>query len=556
MVSEPFDHPALAVFGKLGDAQAECVGARFALEAVARRPRPFETTELSTPEDVGMPLAPQVLPQSLPLVVGKRVGGYAVHDQGGDGDVQSSKAVVKLDGLRYGHGLRQRDQHCMGLFRVGHGSDALPQGLTYEPSRDHLQDRPRQGDEGQRMTGGGEIHDDVVVVVVPQQGDELEERPHLRKCRCRHEKAAKRGASHGGIDHNADPQCCLQKEAMPRRRREAHAGQAGLELARDGVMKARVTQTRHQRRCRAYVVRDFGDQNAASGGLSLAGEGGADSRLPYAPLTRHQHEPLVPQRQVLHRRSIACRKVDVHVGFTFAPRSLQMSEMSRPLEVLFEDDAYVVVDKPAGIPVHGGSQTKLKTVLERMDTRLSLVHRLDADTSGALVLGKNADAVRRAAAAWPQATKIYWAIAVGDLAGPVRIDDPLSDGRGRLLSAQTEVWPVARTPDRSVTVVGVRLTTGRTHQIRRHLSGLGHPLVMDSRHGDFGFNKEFRQRVRAAGATNPKHTLLHARRVEWLGRCAVAPLPDRWWTWLSVVDIGIGELSDDHASPRDFDERR
>lgn len=209
--------------------------------------------------------------------------------------------------------------------------------------------------------------------------------------------------------------------------------------------------------------------------------------------------------------------------------------MSRPLEVLYEDDDYVVVNKPAGVPVHGGAGVKTRTVVERVPGARP-VHRLDADTSGALLLARSAEAASVAAADWSNARKIYVAWVRG-VAGALDIDAPLSDSSGRARAATTRARPVAASPDGASTLLRVELGTGRTHQIRRHLADAGHPILMDDRYGDFAANKAFRQQVRAAGAPNPKHALLHALSLEWRGACVHAPLPERWRPWLDATGL-------------------
>ena len=209
--------------------------------------------------------------------------------------------------------------------------------------------------------------------------------------------------------------------------------------------------------------------------------------------------------------------------------------MSRPLEVLYEDDDYVVVNKPAGIPVHGGAAVKTRTVVQRVPGTRP-VHRLDADTSGALLLARSDGAASAVANDWSNAEKIYVAW-VNGRAGTLEIDDPLADRAGRERAATTLARPVAVAPAGDSTLLRVELGTGRTHQIRRHLADAGHPILMDDRYGDFAANKAFRARVRAAGAPNPKHALLHALAIRWSGTRAIAPLPQRWTTWLSAIGL-------------------
>lgn len=211
---------------------------------------------------------------------------------------------------------------------------------------------------------------------------------------------------------------------------------------------------------------------------------------------------------------------------------------ARPLDVLFEDDRFLAVSKPAGVAVHGGAGIRTPPVVHRIPRGVRPVHRLDAGTSGVLLLAKDSDSARVAAAAWGEASKVYWAAVVGR-AGAAHINRPLDDGSGRMQPARTDVRPIEASGDGAWTWVEATLGTGRNHQIRRHLAGFGHPVVMDDRYGDFAANKRFRHRVRAAGAPNPKHALLHARRLQVLDLDLVAPLPSRWHAWLGAVGIDL-----------------
>lgn len=210
--------------------------------------------------------------------------------------------------------------------------------------------------------------------------------------------------------------------------------------------------------------------------------------------------------------------------------------MSRPLEILFEDADYIALNKPAGVPVHGGAAVQTQTVVERLASTAHPVHRLDADTSGVLLLARTAAAASRASSEWSAAEKTYLALVVG----PVRemtLRADLDDSHGRPRSALTRVEPRAASEDGAYTLARIRLGTGRTHQIRRHLADAGHPILMDDRYGDFAANKRFRAQAREAGAPTPKRTLLHHHVLRWAGREVVAPLPERWSAWLCAAGI-------------------
>ena len=192
------------------------------------------------------------------------------------------------------------------------------------------------------------------------------------------------------------------------------------------------------------------------------------------------------------------------------------------LRVLFEDDHLLAVSKPAGIAVHGGAGETKKTVIDIVRAAYDrpadvvLAHRLDRGTSGVLLLTKGQPLAKQVRAKWDEAEKIYWAVALGRLPKPQRIRHPLPDHEGRMQPAATRFTPLAVFDgvEPAATLVEARLETGRTHQIRRHLKTLDHPVLIDDRHGDFAANKAWAKAVRQAGGPRPKHLMLHARRLE------------------------------------------
>jgi 23S rRNA pseudouridine955/2504/2580 synthase len=185
--------------------------------------------------------------------------------------------------------------------------------------------------------------------------------------------------------------------------------------------------------------------------------------------------------------------------------------------VLFENDHLLILDKPAGLAVQGGKgiQVSLDDLLaEEYSPRPLLVHRLDKDTSGIILVAKNRDAAGILAPLFEERTSVgkhYLAICAGSFArknGTIR--EKLSI-RGLEKEALTSY--VCTGENGAYSRVELEPGSGRMHQLRRHLAGLGNPVLGDDKYGDFSLNKKFRKTM------NLRRLLLHASRI------VIAPLP-------------------------------
>jgi 23S rRNA pseudouridine955/2504/2580 synthase len=203
-----------------------------------------------------------------------------------------------------------------------------------------------------------------------------------------------------------------------------------------------------------------------------------------------------------------------------------------PLDIIFEDEGVLVINKPAGIAVHEGKEIlKRDTVIGILESRYRsqgivprLVHRLDKDTSGVLAVAKSEKAAKELEACFEseKIDKEYLCLVAGrvqDKEG--KVESPLPGREGKPVRAATRFRIETRFSE--TTLLRVWITTGRMHQIRLHCAALGYPIVMDDQHGDFGFNKRFRK------SYGLKRQFLHAARLklEYGGRTHVwiAPLP-------------------------------
>lgn len=220
------------------------------------------------------------------------------------------------------------------------------------------------------------------------------------------------------------------------------------------------------------------------------------------------------------------------------------------LDVIFEDEAVLVINKPAGIAVHEARGIlKRDTVIGILESRYRaerivprLVHRLDKDTSGVLVVAKGEKAGRELEACFKdeKIEKEYLCLVAGRIQDKEgKITMPLPGREGKPVRALTCFKIEKRFSE--TTFLRVWIATGRMHQIRLHFAGLGYPIVMDDQHGDFGFNKRFRKLY------GLKRQFLHAVRLtlQYGGkkRTWVAPLPADLQQTLNALRIAHEEVA-------------
>jgi 23S rRNA pseudouridine955/2504/2580 synthase len=242
---------------------------------------------------------------------------------------------------------------------------------------------------------------------------------------------------------------------------------------------------------------------------------------------------------------------------------------SFPFEILFHDEALIVLNKPSGMAVHGGSGVSLG-VIEHLRTQhlewkfLELVHRLDRETSGILFLARSRAALvelhRQVRAG--QMEKHYLTLVRGKWRNPrqaVRL--PLhkyvtptgerrvvvasADGRDEKGAMPAHTIFILKKSWRDFSLLEAELKTGRTHQIRVHLAHLGFPIVGDDKYGDFDLNKRLFKGTPAKGL---KRMFLHAVMGEVVHpltgkRLRVdAPLPIDLRTFLEQLDAAETRL--------------
>ncbi|MBF0264659.1 MAG: RluA family pseudouridine synthase [Gammaproteobacteria bacterium] len=210
------------------------------------------------------------------------------------------------------------------------------------------------------------------------------------------------------------------------------------------------------------------------------------------------------------------QKLEIH------PNDSLLEQLSK--SIIFESNQLLVINKPSGLAVHGGSGISyglIEAVRKmRPDERfLELVHRLDRDTSGCILIAKKRSVLTylHQQLRDKSTQKYYQALVCGKIQGnSIKVDKPLR--KNTLKSGERIVTidpmgkqaisifkPIQNYHD--LTLVEIKILTGRTHQIRVHAQSIGHELVGDRKYGNFACN----QRIKSLGL---KRLFLHAKRIE------------------------------------------
>ena len=218
-----------------------------------------------------------------------------------------------------------------------------------------------------------------------------------------------------------------------------------------------------------------------------------------------------------------------------ASKPLHDIEEKPQLEILYQDEWLVAVNKPAGMLVHRSFLDKHETefVMLRLRDQIGQhvfpLHRLDRPTSGVLLFGLSSEIARVMGAQQHLWQKTYLAVVRGHLKEALLLDYALKEQQDAIAdkfarqdkaaqSAQTAIWPlqhielpfaVGRYATARYSLLALQPLTGRKHQLRRHCEHLFHPIIGDTTHGDGKHNQLFRQQLNCA------RLLLHAARLSF-----------------------------------------
>ena len=265
------------------------------------------------------------------------------------------------------------------------------------------------------------------------------------------------------------------------------------------------------------------------------GRAQADTRLEAGDIVR------LPPVRTSERADQKAQAMAVEIARHGASSSVGGLAPSREFPILFEDDHVLAIDKPAGVAVHGGSGVAFGVIEQMRMARpghdfLELVHRLDRETSGVLLIAKKRMALKILQEQFREreTDKVYLALVAGNWPPKLKVlDKPLQkyllpDGERRvrvvdkehpdamravtLVKVRGSLPASAEQPLGDFSLLEVTIKTGRTHQIRVHLSTEGHPIAGDDKYGDFELNKNL-QKQPAGHAL--KRMFLHAWRLKF-----------------------------------------
>ena len=264
------------------------------------------------------------------------------------------------------------------------------------------------------------------------------------------------------------------------------------------------------------------------------GRAQADTRVQSGDIVRL---PPVRTSERAEQKAQAMQSIMTEVAHHGASSTSGGYAPSKEFPILFEDDFLLAIDKPAGVAVHGGSGVSFGVIEQLRMARpeadfLELVHRLDRETSGILLIAKRRMALKLLQEQFREreTDKVYLALVSGNWPANLRVIDkalhkyllPNGERRVKIVSndhpdAMRSVTLVkVKSPIKSnlllpmtpYTLLEVTIKTGRTHQIRVHLAGEGYPIAGDDKYGDFELNKALQKS--GSGTASLKRMFLHA----------------------------------------------
>lgn len=197
------------------------------------------------------------------------------------------------------------------------------------------------------------------------------------------------------------------------------------------------------------------------------------------------------------------------------------------LNIIYEDDAIVAVDKPDGVLVHRSRISRdhvflLQLVRDQVGQFVYPVHRLDRPTSGVILFAKSSEYARKLVEQFTsrEIQKRYIAVVRGEISKDFVVDYPIANEPGlekkeaitefHLVKNSFFEYPINNYPIVKYSIVEASPKTGRMHQIRKHLKHVRHPIIGDTKYGDGKHNRAFREHF------NIRRLLLHAKEISFI----------------------------------------
>mgnify|MGYP001455074952 FL=1 len=180
---------------------------------------------------------------------------------------------------------------------------------------------------------------------------------------------------------------------------------------------------------------------------------------------------------------------------------------------MFENNNYIVINKKSGIAVHGGTKNTIgliDIIREKYGKNIDLCHRIDKNTTGCLVFGKNKKAVKffNNLLIDNNVKKTYQAVLKGKLKKNKVVNKPIYKNIATKSKNSISKFKIIEHLN-NATLVEVQIYTGRSHQIRIHAALINHPIIFDNRYGDKDFNKSFDKNIR-------KRIALHSKSISFM----------------------------------------
>ncbi|MBM7558779.1 RluA family pseudouridine synthase [Marinitoga litoralis] len=195
--------------------------------------------------------------------------------------------------------------------------------------------------------------------------------------------------------------------------------------------------------------------------------------------------------------------VEIKYNGPLDERKKEEKILPRPidLEIIYEDEKILAINKPAGISVHPGRNVEKVTIIEGVlyyskgEFEPHLVHRLDKHTSGVLVIAKTKQAARELTEIIQRRviTKKYQSLVLGKLSGEnIKLESILEDKKAILYYDVLDNYNIKNI---DLTLVDITLKTGRKHQIRKQFAEIGSPVAGDNKYGNFEINRELKKLI-------------------------------------------------------------